>query len=273
MIGGGGGTAFPNLSAWAGLCLHPDIGMRSVLFARSIQANPSYRSCHSGHQRRYESLQGKPEVSLLLTPRRCPTVPIQRVRFHRCELRFLPVFTDWRDPMIEPASASPLPSVLHVYPVYCFNHALPDRQGRRAASPYGFSALAPGEPLRDPVRYDARNLNAPARLQSDGTLLGFKQRVRSCRRWQLIDCRWIYEVTAPRHAPSVSRPTSKPSRPQGSVRSIRCDTAPTQMKMWPPTPNFKHGLAIFKNAQFITLPVALFFRLALIVLLLALGET
>ena len=49
----------------------------------------------------------------------------------------------------------------------------------------GFNGLAPGRPPRDPMRYDARNLNAPARLQSDGTLLGFKQRVRSCRRWQL----------------------------------------------------------------------------------------
>ena len=27
--------------------------------------------------------------------------------------------------------------------------------------------------------------DAQARLRSDGTLLGFKQRVRSCRRWQL----------------------------------------------------------------------------------------
>jgi len=86
---------------------------------------------------------------------------------------------------IEPASASPLPSVLHAYPVYCFNQTLPDRQGRRTASPCGFNELARGEPRRDPMRYDARNLNASARLQSDGTLLGIKQRVRSCRRWQL----------------------------------------------------------------------------------------
>ena len=37
----------------------------------------------------------------------------------------------------------------------------------------------------DLVRVDAWNLNAQARLQSDGTLLVIKQRVRSCRRWQL----------------------------------------------------------------------------------------
>ena len=36
---------------------------------------------------------------------------------------------------IEPASASPPPSVLHVYPVYCFNWTPPDRQGKRPASP------------------------------------------------------------------------------------------------------------------------------------------
>jgi hypothetical protein len=30
--------------------------------------------------------------------------------------------------------------------------------------------------------------------RADGTLLGIKQRVRSCRRWQLKCCRWIYEV-------------------------------------------------------------------------------
>ncbi len=30
--------------------------------------------------------------------------------------------------------------------------------------------------------------DAQARIRSDGTLLGFRQRVRSCRRWQLIIC-------------------------------------------------------------------------------------
>jgi hypothetical protein len=35
------------------------------------------------------------------------------------------------------------------------------------------------------VRIDAWNLDAQARLQSDGTLPGFRRRVRSCRRWQL----------------------------------------------------------------------------------------
>jgi hypothetical protein len=83
--------------------------------------------------------------------------------------------------------------------------------GRR--SQLGFNGLALREPHRDPVRVDARNLNAQARLQSDGTLLGFKQRVRSCRRWQLLICSVINEATAPRHAPQVSKPASKPGRP------------------------------------------------------------
>ena len=61
----------------------------------------------------------------------------------------------------------------------------PDRQGDLPAIPKGFSGLAPGGPRRDLMRYDARNLNASARLQSDGTLPGIKRRVRSCRRWQL----------------------------------------------------------------------------------------
>jgi len=61
----------------------------------------------------------------------------------------------------------------------------PDRQGDLPAIPKGFSGLAPGGPRRDLMRYDAQNLNASARLQLDGTLPGFKRRVRSCRRWQL----------------------------------------------------------------------------------------
>src|SRR5215470_5450768 len=38
-----------------------------------------------------------------------------------------------------------------------------------------------------------RTLDARARLQSDGTLPGFRRRVRSCRRWQLSICRWFHE--------------------------------------------------------------------------------
>src|SRR5690606_7869691 len=47
--------------------------------------------------------------------------------------------------------------------------------------------------VRDLVRDDAWFLSAQARPQPDGTLLGIKQRVRSCRRWQLRVCKRIYE--------------------------------------------------------------------------------
>jgi hypothetical protein len=48
-----------------------------------------------------------------------------------------------------------------------------------------FSQSTPDTLHDDLVRVDAWNLNAQARLQSDGTLLVIKQRARSCRRWQL----------------------------------------------------------------------------------------
>ena len=38
--------------------------------------------------------------------------------------------------------------------------------------------------------------------------------MRSCRRWQLKVCNQFYELSAARHAPRVSRPTSKPGRPR-----------------------------------------------------------
>jgi len=50
-------------------------------------------------QRVYESLQGRPEVGLLPTPRRYHAAVIDSaVRLHRCELRSQPIFTDRRDP-------------------------------------------------------------------------------------------------------------------------------------------------------------------------------
>ena len=50
-------------------------------------------------QRVYESLQGRPEVGPLPTPRRYhAAVRDSAVRLHRCELRSQPIFTDRRDP-------------------------------------------------------------------------------------------------------------------------------------------------------------------------------
>ena len=64
-------------------------------------------------------------------------------------------------------------------------HGYPTGRENHGRSRLGFNGSAPGALHRDPVRVDAPNLNAQARLQWDGTLLGFRQRVRSCRRWQL----------------------------------------------------------------------------------------
>ena len=66
-------------------------------------ARPGFRL-----RRVYESLQGRPEVGLLPTPRRCHATLLTKdaVRFHRCELRYQPTLAGWCDPLIEPPSAS-----------------------------------------------------------------------------------------------------------------------------------------------------------------------
>ena len=61
----------------------------------------------------------------------------------------------------------------------------PTGRENRRRSQLGFNGSALGELHRELVRDDAWYLSAQARPQPDGTLLGFKQRVRSCRRWQL----------------------------------------------------------------------------------------
>ena len=62
--------------------------------------------------------------------------------------------------------------------------------------------------------------DAQARLRSDGTLLGFKQRVRSCRRWQLnwlqLDLRGGLRLGMPlgfhTHVETVTPPGDRESR-------------------------------------------------------------
>src|SRR5262249_3035500 len=75
-VGGGGGAAIPQLSPWAGLCLHPLLPpaapwTRSVLSGFGGQPDPSTRPRQRRRRRAYESLQGRPEVGPLPTPRRC----------------------------------------------------------------------------------------------------------------------------------------------------------------------------------------------------------
>ncbi len=86
----------------------------------------------------------------------------------------------------------------------CLTRRCPANRACDGRSRLGFNESAPVELHRDLVRYDAWGLDAQARLQSDGTLLGIKQRVRSCRRWQLrfaiFDLR---DLSPSRHAPRV----------------------------------------------------------------------
>jgi hypothetical protein len=62
----------------------------------SLPMDPSSGSPRCRGQPVYESLQGRPEVGLLPTPRRCLDV-LRRFRVHRCELRFHSVLADGRD--------------------------------------------------------------------------------------------------------------------------------------------------------------------------------
>lgn len=80
------GRLFHSSPEWAGLCLHPSYaGMRSVLLnsptprpspqgerERVGEPNPSVDSSARAPQPAYESLQGRPDVGHLPTPRRCP---------------------------------------------------------------------------------------------------------------------------------------------------------------------------------------------------------
>ena len=68
----------------------------------------------------------------------------------------------------------------------------------------GFNELALNIPHRDLVRVDPGDLSAQANVRPRTLKQVIKLLVRSCHRWQLKVCSWIYEVIAPRHAPQVS---------------------------------------------------------------------
>ena len=77
-----------------------------------------------------------------------------------------------------------------------------------------FNESTPGVLHRDPIWGDSRDPVVWARSRAEGSTQVFKLLKRSCRRWQLKVCNQFYELFAARHAPRVSRPTSKPGRPQ-----------------------------------------------------------
>ena len=97
-VGGGGGTVHPRLSLRTGLCLHPHReDAERVIRPFTLKPDPGARpACANMLRRVHESLQGRPEVGPLPTPRRCLGI-FRCFRVHRCELRFHSVLTDRRD--------------------------------------------------------------------------------------------------------------------------------------------------------------------------------
>src|SRR3954468_13773721 len=74
-VGGGGGTVHPRLSLRPGLCLHPLRDAERVIRPFIHEPNPGARpACLRVLRRVHESLQGRPEVGLLPTPRRCHSI-------------------------------------------------------------------------------------------------------------------------------------------------------------------------------------------------------
>src|SRR6056300_295904 len=73
-----------------------------------------------------------------------------------------------------------------------------------------FNGSTPGVLHRGPVLGDPRAPTHTGMLRAEGAMQVIKLLVRSCRHWQLKVCNQFYELSAARHAPRVSRPTSKP---------------------------------------------------------------
>ena len=96
----------------------------------------------------------------------------------------------------------------------------PDGRENRQRAWISFNESTPGALHRDPIWGDSRYPVVWARSRAEGNLQVFKLRVRSCRRWQLKVCNQFYELSAARHAPRVSLPTSKPGRPQRSGTGV-----------------------------------------------------
>jgi len=138
-VGGGGGTAHPWLSPRAGLCLRPRTAGRRVDAERVIRLVmaswilvPPGRGAVGGSMSLYRAGL---RVALFL-PLGVAMPPLVRgaVRFHRCELRCQPNLAIWRDPRIEPPSASPRLQIYVRSSLIVSRAALPEEQGRRNAS-------------------------------------------------------------------------------------------------------------------------------------------
>ena len=119
---------------------------------------------------------------------------------------------------IEPASASPLPSVLHVYSdinlTICYPPDGEDKQRFR----YLFNALAPNEPPSRFYESDARMFRRTWTHRHGSSRTAF-YRLLSGECVVVVVGNYnlqksLRDILHSRHAPQVSRPTSKPGRPQ-----------------------------------------------------------
>jgi hypothetical protein len=123
---------------------------------------------------------------------------------------------------IEPASASPTSKDLHAYPRLLISLDATRRAGKTYSQlRFGLAVRPSAHRVRELVRDDAWDLSAQARPQPDGTLLGFRQRVRSCRRWQLSVCKWIYEEPCTSACTLGFATHVETGRPLGSRHSLR----------------------------------------------------
>jgi hypothetical protein len=156
--GGGGGTAHPRLSPRAGLCLHPFAHRASGCGAcyptdrisAILVPAPGLR-----RRRVYESLQGRPEVGPLPTPRRChATLPKKSaVRFHRCELRYQPTLTGWCDPRSNPRPQALDTKTYVRSSLIVFSLRATRGAGKTLGQPLSLIAIRPEDtPERHPMR-------------------------------------------------------------------------------------------------------------------------
>ena len=122
-------------------------------------------------------------------------------------------FVDWW----RRRESNPRPQVLRprlymLIHVFGFNQALPDGQGRRLASSGGFRRRQWNNAGAYPGWI---TVESAVQARAGQPLAGFRPPERSCRRSQLSLLQPVLRGRPrPRHAPRVSRPTSKPGRPR-----------------------------------------------------------
>lgn len=127
---------------------------------------------------------------------------------------------------IEPASASPLPLALHAYSDFILTACYPPDGEDTQLVRYLFSALAPNKP---PSRFYESDAGMFLRTWTHrhGTSPTAIYRCLSGECVVVVVCNYnlqkiLRDFLHSRHAPQVSRPTSKPSRPQAVRLYPKC---------------------------------------------------